>query len=307
MAHTSAQLGAHVRGFAPAGEAGEIIPTAPRWDTVPDAVVPEIGAPYSVDMNQFVTSSTPLVNWVLIGGNASATIDNITGVLTIDVPTQVFVLSVQVTNDVDTSESNTFEWEISGVELPTAPEWIEQPQDQQTQEDDIPETYDVGVLVFSLVPITGWTVTPPATIDANGVIELNAALGDYDLIATPTNAIGSTPSDEFEWRLIPNLPVWSPPVNQSTNDSGGSYDVESLVTGEDSTYAEGLPAGFTYTAPNLIANSGIALGTYTIENMIFAENAGGAIACPPFTWEITGQLPVIDSQPDPLVSSRRGV
>ena len=173
-----------------------------EWGEVPDGTIDEDDLPVTVDMNLFLTAGEDRYGWTLDNEPAGITIDEDTGLVTLDgVAAGTYTMTCDVLDRISTKTSNSFAWTIAGDVGPQPPEWDTVPN-QSTPVDELPDTLDMTAYVSSLLPITDWETTE-GTISAAGLLTIpdGTPEGQLTITVTATNADGAADCDPFTWDI----------------------------------------------------------------------------------------------------------
>jgi hypothetical protein len=271
---------------------------APVWSTIPAQLNGDDELPTTLDTAPYVTTNSgPLTTWELVTPPSGFSIDA-AGVITVAAGTAELEhsVTVRVSNDTGTTDSDPFSWEISDVLAP--PSWSTV-TDQNTREDDLPEDLDLDLFVTSNDGVLfGWMlVSPPTgfTISSAGLVTAAASLvpGTYNLQSRVSNNSGQSPSNIWDWVVgsfyLP--PQWTTIPPQSTEEQllPAVLDVKPYVSSNN-----GPLIGWTLVSPPAgwsISNDGIVtaaawreVGTYQLT--VRVTNGSGSSDSASFDWDI---------------------
>jgi hypothetical protein len=284
--------------------------TAPVWETIPPQTISEELLPDALDVTPYVTSNHgPLTGWTLIAPPAGFSING-SGVISVAIGTPVggYAITVEVSNDTGTTQSDPFQWTIELFYLP--PQWGTIPP-QVNGDDELPTTLDVVPYVTTNSgPLTTWElVTPPTgfSIDVVGVITVAAGTAElvHNVTVRVSNNEGSADSPPFTWTITDVLvpPVWSTIPDQSTSEQllPDTLDLNGFVSSNDGPLTGWVltqsPAGFSISTGGVVT---VVAGTAPGNPVVRAQvtNASGSTQSNAFTWTIGAfYTPPVWSQP----------
>ena len=278
-------------------------PLVPQWETIPNQQTREDILPQNLDVSQWVTSNAgSLTAWELVAPPTGFSING-AGLITVAAGTAVAVhpLTVRVSNDIGSSDSAQFTWEVQEELLP--PQWQTVPG-RSDRINVLPQPYAMSFYVTSNAgTLISWRLasSPPGfSINvSSGVITATAGagLGDHSLRVGVTNSQGESLSNTFTWTILEELlpPQWQtiPPKTTAAEDLADTYDVSPYVTSNsgplDTWSLLTPPAGFSINQSGVVtAATNVATGTiHPITVQVFNDEGGSSKA---FNWTIDAPL-----------------